>query len=397
MSDTCSIQRLNVAFEYPVVFTEDAFAADGPIAELLGAQGGRARVMFVLDGGLALVSDIEERVARFARGCGAIEHAAEPLILPGGEECKNGLFSVRRAIRSIKRNGLCRHSYVIAVGGGALLDAAGLAASLCHRGIRLVRVPSTVLSQSDGGIGVKNGVNLEGSKNYLGAFTPPFAVVNDLSLLATLPDRDWRSGMTEAVKIALVKDGGFFELLEARAADLRARCPRAMRELIERCAGEHLRHIAQAGDPFELGSARPLDFGHWAAHRLEQISGFELRHGEAVGVGIALDSACSHLLGHLGRDELFRIVRLLAALGAPFFDGRLANGAGELLPGLEEFRQHLGGRLTITLLRGIGSGFETNELDAGTVSAAVELLARMRREIINQEADDGTRQARGAD
>ena len=203
----------------------------------------------------------------------------------------------------------------MAIGGGAVLDAAGYAAATAHRGIRLIRVPTTVLAQDDSAMGVKNGINAFGKKNYLGTFAPPFAVINDVAFLQTLPDRHWRAGVSEAIKAALIKDRAFFDFLESQAAALKARDLVAMEQVIRRCAVLHLSHIASGGDPFELGSSRPLDFGHWSAHKLEQLTDHRLGHGEAVAIGIALDTTYSYLAGFLPEDDWRRIISLLPALG----------------------------------------------------------------------------------
>src|SRR4030095_15600417 len=131
-----------------------------------------------------------------------------------------------------------------------------------------------------------------------------------------------------------------------------------MQRLIYPCAELHVNHIATSGDPFEFGSARPLDFGHWAAHKLEQLSEYKIRHGEAVAIGIALDVIYSELIGFITRDTCERILRLLETLGFDLFANELlhADSSGTLmvLKGLEEFQEHLGGELTITLLEDIG-------------------------------------------
>ena len=226
------------------------------------------------------------------------------MLLPGGEAAKNDTEAVSRVIAAIGAHGLCRHSTVLAVGGGALLDAVGYAAAVAHRGLRLVRAPTTVLAQNDAGIGVKNGINAFGKKNFIGTFQPPAAVINDSRFLATLSLRDWRAGTAEAVKVALVRDRAFFASIEEMAPALAARQALAMQSLVRQCAELHLAHITQGGDPFERGSARPLDFGHWAAHRLEAMSDYRLRHGEAVAVGIALDTLYSTLSDRLDRKSV---------------------------------------------------------------------------------------------
>jgi 3-dehydroquinate synthase len=254
-----------------------------------------------------------------------------------------------------------------------MLDVVGLAVATFHRGLRLVRMPTTVLAQNDAGIGIKNGINAFGAKNLLGSFAAPFAVVADSSFLSTLEQRDRVAGMAEAVKVAAIRDAAFFGWLEEHAARLRAFEPAPVEEAIRRCAALHLAHIATAGDPFELGSARPLDFGHWAAHKLELLTRHGLRHGEAVAIGIALDTCCSTLAGLLDVVARDRVLALLRALGLPTWHDALR--APELLDGLAEFREHLGGELTITLLAGIGRGVDVHDLREPVVRDAIRELA----------------------
>jgi 3-dehydroquinate synthase len=269
---------------------------------------------------------------------------------------------------------------VIAIGGGALLDMAGFAAATSHRGVRLIRLPTTVLAQNDSGVGVKNSLNLFGKKNFIGTFTPPFAVINDFDFLDSLPDRDWCSGVAEAVKVGLIKDASFFEYVESVASALASRDRGVMERVIYRCAELHLQHIA-GSDPFETGSSRPLDFGHWAAHKLEQLTNHRLRHGEAVSVGIALDTTYSHLRGMLSKQEWLRVMNVLMELDLPLYVPELEAGdefeSGSLLSGLSEFREHLGGELTIMLLEGIGRGIEVHEMDRDTIRRSVASLRHL--------------------
>jgi 3-dehydroquinate synthase len=296
---------------------------------------------------------------------------------------KNDWSRVVEILELVHRHHIDRHNYLVVVGGGALLDMVGLAAATAHRGIRLVRVPTTTLSQDDSGVGVKNGVNAFGKKNFIGTFAPPYAVINDFDLLATLPERDKRAGYVEAVKVACIRDREFFERLERDAAALAAFEPEAMKHLIRRSAELHLNHIANGGDPFEMGSARPLDFGHWAAHKLEQMSGYRLRHGEAVAIGIALDVLYSVRRGLLAAPAAERILGLLERLGFTLFDPELrtvtASGQYGVLEGLEEFREHLGGELTITLLNDIGRGVEVHAMDQDEVRRALDDLETRHR------------------
>lgn len=252
-----------------------------------------------------------------------------------------------------------------------MLDMVGFAAAIAHRGIRHIRIPTTVLSQNDSGVGVKNGINAYGKKNFLGTFSPPAAVINDLAFLETLDDRDWRSGISEAIKVALIKDKGFFQWIVENAPALAERDMDAMSYLIVRCAEMHMEHIA-GKDPFETGSSRPLDFGHWAAHKLEHLTDYRVRHGEAVAIGIALDSTYSYLKGLLTADELERIIQVIRDLGFELYVPELSGEV--LLQGLQEFREHLGGRLTIMLLEKIGRGVEVHAMDTELIQEAAARL-----------------------
>ncbi len=200
--------------------------------------------------------------------------------------------------------------------------------------------------------------------------------------MTTLSDRDWRSGITEGIKVALIKDADFFEFIMSNAKKLAQRDMETMQQLIYRCAQLHLEHIASSGDAFESGSSRPLDFGHWAAHKLEQLTDFRLRHGEAVAIGIALDSTYSYLSGLLSRTEWKHIINTLKAIGFTLSIPELAEQLNSpsasrcLLAGLTEFREHLGGELTLMLLQGIGEGVEVHEVDVSIYRDAIrELLA----------------------
>ena len=373
-------QEVVVTFRYPVRFTRGLFEAGNPTLRDVVEADGRARLLVVIDEGVAeahprLVDDVQAYCTTHA-----LRLSAQPLVIPGGEAIKNEPGPVSQIRAAIDVHGVDRHSYVVAIGGGAVLDAVGYAAATAHRGVRLIRVPTTVLSQDDSAVGVKNGINAFGKKNFVGSFAPPHAVLNDFDLLLTLQDRDWRAGISEAVKVALLKDAAFFAWIEHHADDLSARSLPAMAALIHRSAELHLNHIATSGDPFELGSSRPLDFGHWAAHKLEQLSHHELRHGEAVSIGIALDSTYSYLTGSLPHADWRRIIELFETVELPIWHRDMATpgsgGRPAVLAGLEEFREHLGGRLTIMLLERIGSGFEVHELDEAVLLEASDLLRR---------------------
>jgi 3-dehydroquinate synthase len=375
------IQRqIQVHWQLRVFFTENVFAPDNLTLRDALADTAPRKALIVLEDSLAqALPEIESQIENyFSAHAGLLRLVRPPLFVSGGENAKNSSTLVSNLHTHIQHHHLDRHSYLIAIGGGALLDVAGFAAATAHRGIRLVRIPTTTLAQADSGVGVKNGLNAFGQKNFIGTFTPPFAVINDFNLLASLTPRDKRGGYVEAVKVACIRDANFFNELERDADQLAAFEPVAMKHLIRRCAELHLEHIATGGDPFEMGSARPLDFGHWAAHKLEQLSHFNLSHAEAVAIGLALDVIYSRIDGRLDEKSADRILNLLQRLGFRLFTSELLNADDAnrftLLSGLEEFREHLGGELTITLLQAIGQGVEVHEMNPTKVIAAIHEL-----------------------
>lgn len=373
-------QVFDIRFQYDVYFTINLFQQDNDLFRsfLRDSRRGNVtrKILFVLDNGVVehhplLVQQIKNYLSEEAD----VRLVEEMILLPGGEMTKNSPEYFEQILTAVNRHGIDRHSYLVAVGGGSVLDVAGYAAAVAHRGIRHIRIPTTVLSQNDSGVGVKNGINYFNKKNFLGTFTPPAAVFNDNHFLTTLNDAEWRSGISEAIKVALIKDAGFFSWLEANATKMVARDMDVMQHQIKRCAELHLQHIAGA-DPFESGSSRPLDFGHWSAHKLEQLSNFSIRHGEAVAIGIALDTVYSFLSGRLNESSMKRVLHLIRSLGFPLTDPLLevTDEKSPLLQGLNEFREHLGGRLTIMLLKDIGVGEEVHEIDPALVSQASEWI-----------------------
>jgi 3-dehydroquinate synthase len=377
------VQRFSVSFEYPVYFTRDVFSESNSV--LIDAIGrlGRERAtrlaVFVDDGVTREMPDLPRRIAAYVAEHGDALQLAGPIeTITGGEGAKNAPRLVEELQQRLVSFGVDRHSYVLAVGGGAVLDLVGFVAATTHRGVRHIRIPTTVLAQNDSGVGVKNGVNAFGVKNMLGTFVPPVAVINDSAFIDVLSGRDKRAGMAEAVKVALIRDRAFFQWLEEMAAALALFASEPLDRLIRHCALLHMRQISQGGDPFERGSGRPLDFGHWAAHKLEALSGYELRHGEAVAIGIALDTRYSVLAGLLAPGEDERVRALLERLGFVLWheacDARDGDGRRTLLAGLEEFREHLGGELTVTLLRDIGAGVEVHEMHLDLIEQAIAWL-----------------------
>lgn len=377
-------QSFAVPYRFPVIFTDGLFNRENTTLRNAFQRedelGKRHRFVVFVDGGLAAARpSLGGEIAAYAAAhSGDIEMVGDIVVTPAGEAVKNDLSLVEQYQRILLDRRIDRHSYVLAIGGGALLDAVGFVAATCHRGVRLIRVPSTTLAQNDAGVGVKNGINLFGAKNFMGCFAPPIAVLNDVEMLDTLETRDKRAGIAEAIKVALIRDGSFYEWLEANAPALGRFERDAMAYQIRRCAELHMAQISRGGDPFESGSARPLDFGHWAAHRLEGLTHHALRHGEAVAIGIALDTTYSVLSGLLSAADGERVLRTLEQVGFQIWDdaldGRDDAGRRAVIKGLADFQEHLGGKLTITLLAGLGDAHDVHEMDEALIDAAIDQL-----------------------
>lgn len=381
-----ALHGFSVPFRFPVVFGEDIWSPTRPLfADIVRRlePERRHRVMVVVDEFVAreqpwLQGHIE---AYFAAHQDSLELAGPVVLVPGGEAVKNDVTHTFALLQRVNDLGIDRHAFITVIGGGAVLDMVSFAAAIAHRGIRIIRMPTTVLAQGDSGIAVKNGINLFGKKNFIGTFVPPFAVINDIQMLRSLERRDVIAGVSEAIKVSLLRDPDFFGYLEQHASRIAAGDDEPLGPVVRRSAELHLAHICGNGDPFELGSARPLDFGHWAAHKLESITANRLRHGEAVAIGMALDLTYSVRKGFLARETCERILAVLEATGLRLWDeallDRQPDGRLTLLKGLDEFREHLGGDLHVTMLRDIGRSFEVTEMDDAVVAdSLVELSNR---------------------
>ena len=366
-----------VTFKHRVIFTREAFAqGNTAVADVL-AEGDGRRVLVFLEESVSLAwQDLVDQIHSYF---GKQDFDFRGVrTFAGGEACKADETLVRAIWGEIDKSHIDRHSYVLAIGGGAFLDAVGFAVSTAHRGVRLVRFPTTTLSQDDSGVGVKSAINAFGKKNWIGSFSVPFAVINDFSFLETQEEGASLAGLIEAIKVSLVKDRGFFEWIEKNAFALSKLDRAAFEECVKRSALLHARHIAMGGDAFETGSSRPLDFGHWAAHKMEALTDYQLSHAEAVAVGLALDTVYSRKKGFLGEAEASRVLRVLMALGLrvyhPALDWTNEEGTRRVLAGLDEFREHLGGELTVLLLKDLGEGIDVHEFDLKLLDESIEEL-----------------------
>jgi 3-dehydroquinate synthase len=365
----------SVPFVHRLRFTRDVLGDDWEVlaAVLEPSEGQISRVQVWMDEHLIQAdAGLAERIERtLARVASQVLLTGPIQRVTGGEEIKNSLPAVERILGAIHAAGLDRRSYVVVIGGGAVLDAVGFAAAVAHRGIRLVRLPTSTLAQADSGVGVKNSVNLFHTKNWLGTFAVPWTVINDARLLESQSDRDFVCGFAESVKVSLLKDAALFDELCRCASRIRRREMEAALPIIRRSALLHLEHITRGGDPFETQEARPLDFGHWSAHKLEAMTEFRLRHGEAVAIGVAIDTVYSSLVHGLPARVAERVLDCLSELGLPLNNPALAD-TQTLFAGLEEFRQHLGGRFTLTMLRGLGEPLNVHDLDRRRMTEAIQ-------------------------
>lgn len=378
--------RLDVPFSVPFVhrlrFTRNLLESEQDVLlDILEPSGPQpARVQLWMDEHMANARpDLADRLCDLLDTCPHLKRMGDVQIVPGGEAIKNDIHLLERMLKTFEQADLDRRSYVIVIGGGAVLDAVGFAAAIAHRGLRLVRLPTTTLSQGDSGVGVKNSVNLFGKKNWIGTFAVPWAVINDAALLETLPDRDFICGFSESVKVSLLKDRGLFERLCRDASRIRKRDAEATLPIIQQSAEWHLRHITRGGDPFENEMARPLDYGHWSAHKLEILTRFTLRHGEAVAIGVAIDSVYSSLVHGFPSEDADRVLHCLADMGFPLGHPALDEQREALFTGLEEFRQHLGGELTVTMLRAVGQPLDAHAIDRRAMEAAIDTVQSFAR------------------
>tara|TARA_R110002049_G_scaffold2750_3_gene21839 strand:+ start:32095 stop:33261 length:1167 start_codon:yes stop_codon:yes gene_type:complete len=374
-----SDQSIDIAFSVPFTHrlrvTEDVAGDDFHVLRDLidGGDAGPAKVLLVVESQVGQANPESVRIGQKLNASDGIDLVTAPIIMNGGEAIKNSTDCVKDLLTQINAHSLDRRSYIVAIGGGAMLDAVGCAAAIAHRGIRLVRLPTTTLAQADSGVGVKNAINYFDKKNWIGTFAVPWAVVNDTSLLESLPDRDFCSGFSEAVKVSLLKDESDFRWLCDHAQAIQQRDMPIAKRAIHRSCMLHLRHITEGGDPFEMQEARPLDFGHWSAHRLEPLTDYEIRHGEAVAIGVAIDCFYSSMKFGLREADAMSVCECLCGMGMQLWHDAV-DPIDRLLEGLEEFRQHLGGRLTITMLRGVGNPINVHEVDPAVMRSSIEKL-----------------------
>ncbi len=372
-------QKFSIDYEYEVMFTHNLFSENNnSLRELLGEKESKV-IVFIDEGVDKAFPSLKKDIIRWSeKNPGVLDLKLPIQIVEGGEKIKNNFSVIENICNAMTTAGICRHSYCLIIGGGAVLDAVGFAAAIFHRGVNQIRIPTTVLAQDDSGVGVKNAINHDGVKNLFGTFHPPHAVINDSLFLTALSKREILSGVAEAIKVSIIKDQDFFYYIKNNT-DAISKCDMMVLEtIICKSAQIHMDHICTAGDPFEKGSSRPLDFGHWSAHKLESITNHEVKHGEAVAMGICIDAYAAVQMGLISMDTANEIIETFANCGFQLWHDQLEarDSKGQLLiiKGLREFQEHLGGELTLAMPTKIGSITNVHDMPEETVEFALSQL-----------------------
>ena len=232
-----SRQAFGVHFKYPVYFTRNIFEADNPLLEsIIGRPEDDHchKAIIYIDSTVAEMHPVIcEKIERYLLTRNHLELVCQPCLIENTRICKTRWEVVGDIMATVSRYHMDRQSFIVAIGGGSLLDVVGFAGSIIHRGMRMIRVPTTTLAQADAGIGIKNGMDIFNAKNFAGTFAPPFAVVNDFAFLSTLNTDDWIGGVAEAFKVAIIKDAAFFDFLCEHAKKLKDRDPAIMEKSSE--------------------------------------------------------------------------------------------------------------------------------------------------------------------
>jgi 3-dehydroquinate synthase len=325
---------------YPVYVEAGILARLG---DLTGRHLPRRRVALIADASV-------HRLLAEGRLAGAHWDGAV-LTFPPGERSKTR-ESWSRLTDELLRLGFGRDSGIVALGGGVAGDLAGFVAATYMRGIPCLQVPTTLLAMLDASVGGKTGVDTPEGKNLIGAFHPPVAVLADPLALATLPDREYRAGLAEAVKHGLIADREYFAWIEGSVAALRARDPAALQHLVQRSVEIKAEVVGE--DEREAGRRAILNAGHTVAHALERATDFRLPHGEAVGLGLVAEAALATGLGLASPEAGARLAALLERLGLPT---RVGEPLGEerIIEAMGSDKKNRAGGVRFALPRGVGT------------------------------------------
>jgi 3-dehydroquinate synthase len=356
------LMRYQLQESYPVINTEGLL---DPGNRLLAAQCPNMRATVVLD------SNVDKLYgARINAYLRANSISYSPVVL-AATEMEKDLAAVLRICAAAEETIAGRRDPFIAIGGGIVQDVTGFAASMFRRGVPFIRVPTTLIGIVDAGVGVKQGINWMGHKNFLGAFYPPQLVLNDLAFLQTLELRQWRCGLAEMIKMGIVRDAPLFGLLETHYSDFLSR---QITDPVRRTIDMAIMGMLEELQPniYEWDLERRVDFGHAFGHILEIQSQFSLHHGEAVAIDMALSTHIAYQRGECDENTLKRILLLLAKAGLPLY--HVACDPQRIWNGLADVAAHRGGKLNLVVPTGIGSAAFLDRIKLAELKAAVAFM-----------------------
>jgi len=276
-----------------------------------------------------------------------------PIIIPDGERYKN-LKTVNGIYNTLLEHHFDRSDLIIGLGGGVITDIAGFVAATLKRGCRLIQLPTTLLAQVDASVGGKTGVNHPSGKNLIGSFYQPDLVCADVSILNTLPEREFRNGIAEVIKMAIIRDANLFNLLEEEHHRIMARDPKLLVRIVERCV--RLKQVIVQADEREISGLRALlNFGHTLGHLYETASQYrQLKHGEAIAIGMAQEIQISRFVNGLSENDSRRIVDLIAAFGLPIKYSKQLP-VSQFLDILHQDKKARNSKLRLPLIKSIGT------------------------------------------
>jgi len=354
--------RIGVGGEQPY----DVVVGTGILAELPSLVGpGASAVMVIAPKGL---DDIAQPVCRSLADAGYQVHAAE---VPAGEAAKD--IEVAAALWSqLAASRITRTDAIVGVGGGATTDLAGFTAACWLRGVRVVLVPTTLLAMTDAAVGGKTAVDIPEGKNLVGAFHPPAGVLADLATLETLPQPEYVSGLAEVIKAGFIADPVILELIEADPEGAVVPHGRHARELIERAI--RIKAGVVSADLRESGRREILNYGHTLGHAIERVEGYQMRHGEAVAIGMVYAAELAAAMGRLDLVTAGRHRRVLRAVGLP-----TAYRPGlwpELREAMAVDKKARGARLRMVVLDGLAQPVLDTPSEALLSSAYLEVCRR---------------------
>ena len=303
------------------------------------------------------------------RGC-EVDH----VLLPDGEKYKT-LESLNLIFTALLQGNHGRDTTIIALGGGVIGDVAGFAAASYQRGVRLIQIPTTLLSQVDSSVGGKTAVNHELGKNMIGAFYQPSMVIIDTHTLGTLPKREVNAGLAEVIKYGAILDYEFFEWLEAHIDELVALNNESLQHCIARCC--QIKADVVARDETEKGDRALLNLGHTFGHAIETHLGYgNWLHGEAVSTGMMMAAALSEQLGDISVADVSRLEKLLARANLPTLSPDSMQPE-DYLPHMMRDKKVLAGKLRLVLLKSLGQAYIATDTDKDLVLNAIKRCTQM--------------------